>query len=81
MPTLVIVVVVVLLVAAFLVAGGALDRPRRLIRRDRVVDRPARRVVVEPEPLAQRTVVEEPRAVVEDAPPRRVVREERRIID
>ncbi|MCW2613187.1 MAG: hypothetical protein JWN08_181 [Frankiales bacterium] len=54
-----VIVVVLLLVAAMAVAGGLLDRPRRVARRTRVVERPAREVVVEREAPVRR-VVEEP---------------------
>lgn len=46
MTTLVLVVVGVLVLAALVVAGGGLDRSRR-VRRTRVVEQPVERVVVE----------------------------------
>ena len=71
MTTLVVLTVVILVLAALLVAGGALDRPRRGVRRERLV-RPRTRLVERP---ARRVVVEE------EVPAREVVREERRIVD
>ena len=59
-----IVVVVVLVLGAFLISGGMLDGPRRTARRTRVVERPAREVVVERERPVER-VVEERRVVDE----------------
>lgn len=51
--------VVVMLVAAVAVAAGLFDRPRRVARRTRVVQRPVREVVVEREAPFRR-VVDEP---------------------
>lgn len=56
---IVILVVVLMLVAAVAVAAGVLDRPRRVARRTRVVERPIRERVVEVERPA-REVVERP---------------------
>ena len=56
---LAVIAVVVMLVAAVAVAAGLLDRPRRVARRTRVVERPVREVVVERE-VPVRRVVDEP---------------------
>ena len=55
--TLVLVLVGALVLAALVVAGGGLDRSRR-VRRTRVVERPVERVVVE-QPVEQ-VAVERP---------------------
>ena len=53
---IVILVVVLMLVAAVAVAAGVLDRPRRVARRTRVVERPVRERVVEVERPAREVV-------------------------
>jgi FtsZ-interacting cell division protein ZipA len=55
MTTLVLVLVGALVLAALVVAGGGLDRSRR-VRRTRVVERPVQRVVERP---VEREVVRE----------------------
>ena len=55
--TLAVTVVVLLVVVALLAAGGALDRTRRVTRRERVGRVQRGRVVVE-EPVARERVVE-----------------------
>ena len=57
---LAVIAVVVMLVAAVAVAAGLLDRPRRVARRTRVVERPVREVVVGRAVLVRR-VVDEPK--------------------
>lgn len=47
MLTLVLLIVGVCILGAVLAAGGAFDSRRRSVRRSRVVERPARRVVEE----------------------------------
>lgn len=59
MTTVVFVIIAVLVVAAIVVAAGGLNGPRR-VRRTRIVERPAERVV---ERRVPRDVVEERRIV------------------